>query len=56
MTDGDMTIVAGIEIPSANPVFLTVVGIHVMLGLACTVAVRFIMWCARRLWRPCSGK
>ena len=37
MTDGDMTIVAGIEIPSANPVFLTVVGIHVMLGLACTV-------------------
>jgi hypothetical protein len=37
MTDGDMTIVAGIEIPSTNPVFLTVVGIHVLLGLACTI-------------------
>ena len=37
MTDGNMTIVAGIEIPSTNPVFLTVVGVHVLLGLACTV-------------------
>src|SRR6266851_4139087 len=37
MTDGDMTIVAGIEIPSTNPAFLTVVGVHVLLGLACTV-------------------
>jgi hypothetical protein len=37
MTDGEMTIVAGIEIPSTNPVFLTVVGIHVLLGLACTI-------------------
>ena len=37
MTDGDMTIVAGIEIPSTNPVFLTVVGIHVLFGLACTI-------------------
>lgn len=37
MTEGDMTIVAGIEIPSTNPVFLTVVGVHVLLGLACTV-------------------
>ena len=33
----DSTIVAGIEIPSADPVFLTVVGIHVPLGLACVV-------------------
>jgi hypothetical protein len=37
MTDGNMTIVAGIEIPSTNPLFLTVVGVHVLLGLACTV-------------------
>jgi len=37
MTDDDMTIVAGIEIPSTNPVFLTAVGIHVLLGLACTI-------------------
>jgi hypothetical protein len=27
MTGGDTTIVAGIEIPSTNPVFLTVVGV-----------------------------
>jgi hypothetical protein len=37
MTDGSMTIVAGIEIPSTNPVFLAVVGVHVLLGLACAV-------------------
>src|SRR6266851_7467016 len=37
MTDGDMTIVAAIEIPSTNPVFLTIVGVHVLLALACAV-------------------
>jgi hypothetical protein len=37
MTDGDMTIIAGIEIPSNDPVFLAVVGAHVLLGLACTI-------------------
>jgi hypothetical protein len=36
MTDG-ITNVAVIEIPSTNPVFLAVVGIHIVLGLACTV-------------------
>jgi hypothetical protein len=36
MTDG-ITNVAGIEIPSTNPVFLAVVGIHILLGLVCTV-------------------
>jgi len=36
MTDG-ITNLAGIEIPSTHPVFLTVVGIHILLGLACTV-------------------
>lgn len=36
MTDG-ITNVAGIEIPSTDPVFLAVVGIHILLGLACTV-------------------
>ena len=30
-------IVAGIEIPSSDPVFLTLVGLHVLLGLACTI-------------------
>jgi uncharacterized membrane protein len=33
----DTTIVAGIEIPSVSPVFLTVVGIHVLLGIACVI-------------------
>jgi hypothetical protein len=37
MTNG-ITNVAGIEIPSTDPAFLAVVGIHILLGLACTVA------------------
>ena len=32
-----MTVIAGIPIPSTSPVFLAVVGIHVLLGLACTI-------------------
>ena len=32
-----MTIIAGIPIPSNSPIFLAVVGIHVLLGLACTI-------------------
>jgi len=31
------TVVAGIEIPSTAPVFLGVVGFHVLVGLACVV-------------------
>ena len=31
------TNLAGIEIPSTNPVFLTVVGNHVLLGLASAI-------------------
>jgi len=34
----DTTIVAGIEIPSTSPIFLTVVGVHVLLGLACVIS------------------
>src|SRR5262245_38179648 len=35
---GEATIVAGIEIPSTDPVFLAaVVGIHIPLGIACVV-------------------
>jgi hypothetical protein len=30
-------IVAGIEIPSSDPVFLGFVGVHVLLGLMCTI-------------------
>ena len=36
---GDTTVILGIEIPSTDPVFITVImGIHVPLGLACVVA------------------
>ena len=36
MTGGETTIVAGIEIPSTDPVFLAVIfGVHIPLGLAC---------------------
>lgn len=33
-----MTVIAGIPIPSNSPVFLAVVGLHVLLGLACAIA------------------
>jgi hypothetical protein len=36
MDDG-VTIIAGIPIPSTSPVFLAVVGFHVLLGIACIV-------------------
>ena len=34
----DLTVVAGIPIPSTSPVFLTIVGFHVLVGLVCVVA------------------
>ena len=34
---GDTTIVAGIEVPSVSPVFLIVVGFHVVAGTACVI-------------------
>jgi len=33
----DITVIAGIPIPSTAPVFLATVGIHVVFGIACTV-------------------
>ena len=36
MTGQSITL-AGIEIPSSDPVFLAVVGVHVLLGLVCTI-------------------
>jgi uncharacterized membrane protein len=36
MSDGS-TIIGGIEIPSTDPVFLAVVGIHIPLGLTCVI-------------------
>jgi hypothetical protein len=50
MGDGT-TEIAGIEIPSANPVFLTVVGIHVLLGLACVVTGAIAMLSPKRRGR-----
>ena len=37
MVDG-VTVIAGLPIPSASPVFLAVVGLHVLAGLTCVVA------------------
>lgn len=54
---GDATTdIAGIEIPSSNPVFLTVVGAHVLLGLACVIAGAMAMLSRKRAGRhPCNG-
>jgi hypothetical protein len=46
-----ITNVAGIEIPSTNPVFLTVAGIHIVLGLACTVTGAIAMLSQKRAGR-----
>jgi hypothetical protein len=43
--------VAGIEIPSTNPVFVTVVGVHVLLGLICTVVGVIAMLSPKRSGR-----
>ncbi|SHL89259.1 hypothetical protein SAMN05444159_7114 [Bradyrhizobium lablabi] len=56
MTTEATTIVAGIEIPSTNPVFLTVVGVHVLLGLACVVTGAIAMLSEKRAGRhPRNG-
>jgi hypothetical protein len=45
------TIVAGIPIPSSDPAFLAVVGVHVLLGLACTIAGIVAMLSPKRTGR-----
>jgi hypothetical protein len=50
MTEG-ITNVAGIEIPSADPIFLAVVAIHVLLGLASTVTGAIAMLSQKRAGR-----
>jgi len=47
----DSTIVAGIEIPSTGPIFLAVVGIHILLGLACVAAGAAAMLSEKRRGR-----
>jgi hypothetical protein len=44
----EITNVAGIEIPSTDPIFLAVVGTHVLLGLACTVTGAIAMLSQKR--------
>lgn len=48
---GHSIIVAGIEIPSRNPVFLAIVGLHVLLGLACTITGIVAMLSPKRIGR-----
>jgi hypothetical protein len=52
MTGGETTIVAGIEIPSTDPVFLAVVlGVHVPLGIACVAIGAIAMLSEKRRGR-----
>jgi hypothetical protein len=49
---GNSTIVAGIEIPSTDPLFLAVVlGVHIPLGLACVVLGAIAMLSEKRRGR-----
>lgn len=51
-----ITDIAGIEIPSTNPVFLTVVGVHILLGLACVIFGAIAMLSEKRPGRhPYNG-
>ena len=43
-----MTNLAGIEIPSTNPVFLAIVAIHILMGLTCVVAGAVAMLSPKR--------
>jgi hypothetical protein len=51
----DITVVAGIEIPCVSPVFLTVVGIHVLLGIACVITGVMAMLSEKRHGRRAAG-
>ncbi len=54
--DDAITEIAGIEIPSSNPVFLAVVGVHVLLGLACVISGAIAMLSEKRAGRhPRNG-
>jgi len=55
MTGGETTIVAGIEIPSTDPVFLAVIfGVHIPLGLACVAVGAIAMLNEKRRGRHSS--
>jgi hypothetical protein len=46
-----VTRLAGIEVPSSSPIFLTVVALHVLLGLACVVTGAVAMLSPKRAGR-----
>jgi hypothetical protein len=48
VTPDATTVVAGIPIPSTSPVFLTVVGLHVLVGLVCVIAGAIAMLSPKR--------
>jgi hypothetical protein len=51
VTPEDTTVVAGIPIPSTSPIFLTVVALHVLVGLLCVVAGAVVMLSPKRSGR-----
>jgi hypothetical protein len=52
----DTTVVLGIEVPSTDPRFLTIVGLHVLVGLACVITGAIAMLSPKRSGRhPRAG-
>ena len=51
MTPDGTTVVAGIPIPSTSPLFLAVVGLHVLVGLVCVIAGAIAMLSPKRIGR-----
>jgi uncharacterized membrane protein len=47
----NMTNVAGIEVPSTSSIFLTIVAVHVLLGLACVITGAVAMLSPKRQGR-----
>jgi hypothetical protein len=53
----DVTAVAGIQVPSRNPLFLAVVGVHIVLGLACVSSGAVAMLSVKAPGRhPAAGR
>src|SRR3954470_7534451 len=50
MTD-DITVVAGIPVPSTSPIFLAIVAVHVLFGLGATAAGAVAMLSKKRRGR-----
>jgi hypothetical protein len=46
-----VTVVAGLPIPSTSPLFLAVVGLHVLLGIVCVIAGAGAMLSAKAIGR-----